>query len=312
MSELRQRRGESETDKQSAQDVEIAKLRAELEAIKGEKEKQEQEVPQQASAEKPMTEEEEKKQFAEEIASALENSRPKPVKGTSDEAKACKARLDADPFNLQYIFDLGMVYAEDVHYERCCNVMLRGWKRVHEFEDPAVRFAFLATLAQASLKTKKYRQALAVLNDMEAPNDDEEQLQHFHTLRCMIHAETGDLQKALQAWSKAIEGKAFEQVIGIWSSCLCCLRKVGALEVTRSTLADLAGTEQNMKQIEAVEKLVNLREEVYANDGSQEKAVRSRVTKFVVAVGVVVLLLVLYYFEKHSLSQMKLAKGASG
>ena len=92
---------------------------------------------------------------------------PKP--GMSNEAKVAKDALAEDTYNMEFIYALGCAYADDMYWEKCCNVLRRGWKRIHESSDMDFRFDFLRKLCETLCKLEKYRQALAVFNDIEKP-----------------------------------------------------------------------------------------------------------------------------------------------
>ena len=43
--------------------------------------------------------------------------------------------LAADPYNLMQILELGKAYAVDEKWKEAANVLMRGWKRVDEFQE---------------------------------------------------------------------------------------------------------------------------------------------------------------------------------
>jgi len=300
MSELRQRKGEMSAEAMDEKDQEIARLKAQLEAKES---NQSQEVVETA---KELSEEERTKQMIDEITSALKKSAPNQVKGLSNEAKIAKDKLMADPFNMELIFHLGLAYGQDSQWDKCMNVLLKGWKLVREFQDAGVRFEFLCLLAQASQKENKFRQALAVLQDVEEPEDDELR-SNFELLRCQIYCNNGNMQKGLQALNKAIEGQGFDKAAALWANCLGPLKKAGGYDVSKSTMLALAKTPEDKDKLEAMEKLSALRDEYHA---SQSKPVTNNSKKYGTAalVGVVVMafLYLLYLLEAESLSKLKL------
>jgi len=226
MSELRQRRGEPQEQRREAGESTLA------EAADSDGRNKEEAI---AEAEK-----------------MLKKIKEGPKPGLSHEAKRWKDELSEDPYNMSLIFQLGLAYAKDQQWDKCANVMLRGLKRVNEFEDKEVRAHFLMTLCQASMQQQKFRQALTVFNDIEEPEDDELS-KRYEALKCYVYCSNGDASAGLKAFHKAIDGQDFDLAVGFWALCYPGLQKVGALEVTRGTLEAMATDEAMKKRLQLVE-----------------------------------------------------------
>jgi len=177
-------------------------------------------------------------------------------RSNSDEAQTAKKRLEADPYNLDRIIDLGYTYASEYQYQQAAQVLLRGWKRVGEIKAPGERFMFLLKLAEVSFCNRQYTQAHAVLMDVEQPQDYYEK-KAYQLLSCHAHAEIGDRSSALAVFSKAIDGEEFGTVIKIWSACAIRLKQVGAHQPGKEALLKKARRGQNFimdqSRIETVE-----------------------------------------------------------
>mmetsp|Transcript_5014 Transcript_5014/g.12231 ORF Transcript_5014/g.12231 Transcript_5014/m.12231 type:complete len:307 (-) Transcript_5014:351-1271(-) len=303
MSELRQRKGEVSAEVLDEKDREIARLRAALEAQSAKETKE----PKEETKKKDNVpiDDVRTKQMIDEISQALKKTAPNQVKGLSNEAKVFKDKLAADPFNMELIFQLGMAYGQDQQWDKCLNVMLRGWKRVGEFQDPGVRFEFLCLLTTASQKEKKHRQAYAILQDIVEP-DDEELRSNFELLRCQVYCDNGDMQKGLKSLNKAIEGADFDKAAALWANCLDPLKKCGAYDISKSNMLDLATSQEDKDKLEAMEKLAALRDEYYA---SHLDPVTPPSKKYAMYIGIGVLVVVglylLYLLESMSLSKLK-------
>merc|ERR1719162_79177 len=102
-----------------------------------------------------------------------------PLPGLKHETKAAKDALDRDPYDLQLIFDLGDGYIQEDKCSNAANVLIRGWKRMGELDNPEGKFLFLLKLCHASNECGKYKQAEAVLEDMEEPQDPEMAMDYF-------------------------------------------------------------------------------------------------------------------------------------
>lgn len=284
---MRQRKGKP-AEEPSAKDQEIAKLKAQLEAAQ------------------PKSKEEQQNELAERIFNTLKEKQDNQVKGLSHRAKEYKDKLMADPYNMEYIFHLGAAYAVDGLWDKAQNVLLRGYKRVKEIEDAGARFKFLSVLAEASLKTNKFKQAMAVMNDMEEPTE-EEQKPFFELLRCNIYCENGDMEKGLRSLNKAFEGQEYDEALKMWSSCLSALRKVGAVEMSKEKLLDMAPNEEAKGKVAAMEALITVVRNFEAHNNAQPltRVMKSGLVLLisVLAAGVIY---ILYLLESRSLSRMNI------
>jgi len=125
----------------------------------------------------------------------------------SEETKRARDALADSPHNMCRINELGRVYANEGQYDKCEIALLRGWKRAGEIDDPSIRFCFLMKLCEVSYYLRKYRQAAAVLKDIEEPQAPEE-LQAFLLLACRVYACNDDLPGAMRLFSRGIEEEA--------------------------------------------------------------------------------------------------------
>jgi lipopolysaccharide biosynthesis regulator YciM len=241
------------------------------------------------------------------IEETIKKNAPDAVKGLSKEAKEIKNQLDEDPFNMELIFKLGVAYGSDCQWNKCMNVMLRGYKRVSEFENAGMRFEFLCLLAQASLKEEKYRQALAVIQDAQEP-EDAEKVRAWEALRCQVYCHNGDAKRGLKSLSTAIEGKSFDEACALWANCVGPLKKAGAYDLSKSTVLAMAkDQEEGTQKMEAFEKLAELRDEYH-------KSVKAKVSPFSAKKYMIVAILMsvisaglywLYLLETSSLAKLK-------
>jgi tetratricopeptide (TPR) repeat protein len=234
--------------------------------------------------------------FSESLAGEEESkSRP----GLSDDAKTIKDQLAEDPHNMELIWQLGQVYFRDGQLERVTNVLLRGWKRVSELKEKQARLDYLMLLAQVSIWEKKYKQALAVLNDTEE-SESEERSADFHMLRCQIYCFNGDTQKGLSSFNKAIDGHDFDDVLKIWSECIPAIKEVGAYDATKSTVEGKASTEQQKEKVHAIGRLAELQSMMGTESKTRDKP---PTWMYALCAGLCVLMLVyLTYLESASLS----------
>jgi len=223
----------------------------------------------------------------------------KVVPGLSHAAKKVKDQLADDPYNMELIWQLGQALRDDGQWDKVSNVLLRGWKRVSEFKDSETRFEYLHMLAKAALEEKKYKQALAVLNDTEE-SESEERSADFHMLRCQIYCFNGDAQKGLSSFNKAIDGHDFDSVLKIWSECIPAIKEVGAYDATKTTVERKASTEQQKEKVHAIGRLAELQSMMGAESKSRDKR---PIWMYALCAGLCVLMLVyLTYLESASLS----------
>lgn len=161
-------------------------------------------------------------------------------KSISDKAQRQRNILEKHPYQLHTINELGAIYGSEAQWDKCANVMLRGWKRAPEITDPAVRFRFLMKLCEVSYYLKQFRQAYAVMRDVDRPDGGPE-LKSYLVLSCQVYAQAGDLQQSLKAFNQAIEGEDFELAVRIFALVQIDLKRAGAYESAKSTLENLVG-----------------------------------------------------------------------
>lgn len=246
-----------------------------------------------------------KEKVVTEFMQMMEKSVQPPKPGLSNEAKQAKDLLTSDPYNMQNICRLGVAYAKDQQWQQCVNVLLRGWKRTKEFENPLVRFEYLSLLTQGSFQLRKFRQALAVLEDMEeAPQ--EVHISAYNVLRCQVYCANNDAQRGLKAFHNAIDGVSFTEASANWAACLEQLKKVGLVEVTRDKMKSLAPSDEEQAKLEAMEKIVEVKNSY--KDSLQEPTLKQPVRIVLgIASGMVMLSMCygLYLLEQQNLAGMK-------
>jgi len=233
------------------------------------------------------------------------------MKSNSNKAQAAKEALEEDPYSLEKIIDLGFIYASEVQYEKAGNVLMRGWKRVGELTDPAERFYFLMELAEVSFRNRLYKQAHAVLMDIDEPQDYYEK-KAYQLLSCHAHAEIGDGSKALSVFIKAIDGETFGSAIKIWAACALRLRKVGAHEPGKEAIIKKARTGQDFlmdqSRIQTVESWAMLNDTPTDLKGLLN--FEDGMPKWIIVAGVMFIMMcwiaVLYWFEVKNLRNMKM------
>lgn len=242
-----------------------------------------------------------KKELVGQIEKMLTGLKRNPKPGTSNEAHKVKELLKADPFNMDHIFMLGQCYAQDDQWERSEIVLLRGWKRTSEIEEKHKRFGFLLLLAKASLEVKKYRQALAVVNDMEERDDE-----IFHVIRCQAYCANGDTQKGLKAFRAAIEGLDFQASAGVWAGCSSFLRLCGIWEATKMIMQELAKTDEDKDYLRSVEALSQIKDSyLEAQQGGQKDNFQRMLLIFFGLIFFAVIIYLLYILEQRSLASLK-------
>jgi len=225
--------------------------------------------------------------------------------GTSNEAKKIKDQLAEDPMNMKIIFELGKAYATDNQWDRSANMLLRGFKRVNEFEDSEARYEFLLILLDASINLKKYRQAYAVLNDMTAPDDEYGRIRH-DIIKCRVHCLNGESDKGLKAFNSSIEKLAFANILENYAAAYEALQKADVLIVAKASVQKRASTDEEKKKFEGVDKLMQMKleyQEALSETGTNRALVYS-----VVAILVILFLAFLWYLESKSLAQLKFAQ----
>merc|ERR1712039_708369 len=136
-------------------------------------------------------------------------------------------------------------------WDRCANVMVRGWKRVDELESLESRRRFLMCFCEASCRSSQPQQARAVLAEIEEPEGNEAQ-RATEVLRCQVCCANGDVQEGLAAFNRAIRGEKFKGAYKVWEACSEQLSAAGGFWATRQTLESLA---QEIKNDEDARKL---------------------------------------------------------
>lgn len=263
-----------------------------------------------ADSDQKYTEEQRKQlveQFQETSAAWLDNLKPKPKPGTSNEAKKLKDELLQDPYHLETMLSLGREYANMLQWDRCMNVLLRGFKRVKELEKAEDRYEFLALLCQVSLELEKHKQALAVLNDIEQPEGEDLQ-KELLCLKCQVYGHNGDTQRCLKAFNEALAGIPMQDALRLWTACSLALKKVDGFVVTKTTLEKLATNDDERKQVETVEKLCNVKDDyMTVTDKSFWNSTEGVIAIAVMVFMFLLLLAGLYWLEQRSLQHWKFA-----
>lgn len=276
--ELRKRRGSNADAPDSASEAEIVaakeeaarakreveELKAQLKLAKGGDAGGGSDTAATGDASKPDLDDPQKEKVLREVQDIFEKLGQGPKPGLSNEAKRAKDALAADPYCMPAIFDLGITYAADQKWMECMNVLLRGWKRVSEFQDANVRIEFLFVLCQASYQMEKFRQALAVLNDVD-PNEvppEHPDWMRYLMLKAQVYCMNGDRQKGLKAFHTAVDSLGYQKGIAVWCGCCSAFKKAGFYDVAKATMLNKASTEEDRKKLEATEKLMLMKERV--------------------------------------------------
>lgn len=305
MSEMRQRKSKEEITKEAEDNP----PRTNEEAVKFFQEKMWDAMEEKVRKEAPKgTSEVEIRKMVDEQLGRVFEPKKKPLPGLKHETKAIKDNLTKDPYNLHLIFELGQAYVEEGKEVEACNVLVRGWKRMSEFELPEQRFVYLLNLCACSIAANKHKQALAVLLDIEEPVEGHEYMCEYSRMACKVYANNGNMQKSLKAFSNAIGPCAeLDEALPIWIDCMIDLKKVGAFDAAKSSLERLAKTEEDKKRITAAELIQTLRDGV--NQDRQADTVIPLPVK--IALGVSFLLTVVYLLhllESTNLATLKLGK----
>jgi len=158
----------------------------------------------------------------------------------SEEARIARGALADSPHSLYWMNELGRVYANEAQWDKSEIVLLRGWKRAGEITDPEVRFRFLIKLCEVSYHLQKYRQAFAVLKDIEEPQSGE-QLSGFLLLACRVHARSGSYDAAVKSFFRAIRGENLESAMKALALAMHDLQYVGAYEHAKDAVEAIAG-----------------------------------------------------------------------
>jgi hypothetical protein len=229
----------------------------------------------------------------------------------SNKAKEKKDKLAADPYNVELIRDLGFVFCSEVQWDMAANVMIRGWKRASELKDASERFTFLMKLAEASFRQRKFRQAHAILMDIDEPEDYYEK-KAYQLLLCHTHGELKDATKATMVFSKAIEGEDFESAIKIWASCALRLKICGSFEVAKNSVMSKARSGQNyvmdQSRMQTVESwaIMSACPEDKKSMFDLSEGFQPWMIKAAIAFVVLIFIYLLYLLERRSLTALKL------
>eukprot|EP00415_Alexandrium_ostenfeldii_P002892 UN2892 len=92
-------------------------------------------------------------------------------------------------------------------------------------------------LCEVSYLFSRFKQAMAVLQDVAEPADPVERKAHF------VGPSKGankEVQKTLKAFQKAIEGEDFEMAVRIYALPLTALKEVGIYSVAKSAIERMA------------------------------------------------------------------------
>lgn len=215
----------------------------------------------------------------------------------SAEVREARDALTDSPHSMYWINELGRIYASQAQWDKCELVMLRGWKRAAEIADPHTRFCFLAKLCEVSYYLGKYKQAVAVLKDVEEPASPEA-LKGLLLLACRVYACNNDLEGALKAFTRAVEGEDFTNAMKVLAMTNFDLRKAGAYEPARQKVEAMAKEHDHVGMLQMLDEAavqkprtdnVQRLEKLFLGGGF--------------AVALVFLGVVLYYVEQWSLSR---------
>lgn len=294
MSELRQRRGDKD-------EVDIqTKLKDTLTGVLEDKARREgKENPEEIS-----------RQVAQDLASYLERSQKKVLPGITNKTKGFKDKLAEDPYDMVKIFELGMAYFEEDKFKEATNVLIRGFKRMSELPDTESRFEYLYYLCFGSFKCQKYKQALAVLMDMEEP-EDPENLKHYCVLACMVWCHNDSLQNALKVFHRGLEicGGDEDQALQFWGQTYGHLKKVGAYDAAKSAVDNLVTDPERKKKLEAIDRFGELADQMEQDWKERSDRPVMRILAIVFLVGVLCAIIYgLYVLETRSLKSMKMIK----
>lgn len=180
----------------------------------------------------------------------------------TDKMQEAKDKLGEDPYNLELIKKFGIMLTDKFEWQQAANVMMRGWKRVSEFTERRDRFEFLMKLTEASYRNFQFKQAVAVLMDIDVPEEQHEKIAYL-LLACHVYSQGGDAPKALSMFSKAIESEELEVSIKYWAATAIGLKKVGAFEAAKNAVVNKkrnsgAQHQTDESQIQTVESWANM------------------------------------------------------
>lgn len=177
-------------------------------------------------------------------------SKQQQISGTSNAAEKQRDILKEDPYDLHAINELGLVYYREGRFKQCINVLIRGWKRMAEIEDEEVRFSFLMTLADASIKVGQYRQANAVMQDIaEPPKDKRRDRLLYSALAMKVFVSSGDIQKALKRFQVVLEDEEFDTASRMFIFVQNEFHRAGAYDSVKDAIMATAKTEMDKEKV---------------------------------------------------------------
>eukprot|EP00930_Biecheleria_cincta_P002090 TRINITY_DN103136_c0_g1_i1.p1 TRINITY_DN103136_c0_g1~~TRINITY_DN103136_c0_g1_i1.p1 ORF type:complete len:272 (+),score=52.54 TRINITY_DN103136_c0_g1_i1:50-865(+) len=218
--------------------------------------------------------------------------------GRSNAVMKAYNALTADPLNLRHIHDLGRIYASEGQWEKAANVLLRGWKRAAEIEDPKIRFCFLLKLTEASYRIGKQRQAFAILNTIDSPSGKSELLA-FQLLACQVYCGVGDVSRALKTFKEALAGRDYRDAVRLLALVVDDLRKAGAFDAVRSAVASLEDAKSMQSELAMVEHYVEARDK--ADKESKIMIGPKVIIALPIIAAVILIVYLLYLLERWSL-----------
>lgn len=229
-------------------------------------------------------------------------------KGIRETTMKAKDALAEDPYNLKLINALGTEYMSEEKWAEAGNVLVRGWKRVSEFEDPGASFEYLYQLCQCSLQCGKFKQAYAVLMDMEGLEKpvDPSDMRAYYILQCNVLGQNNELQKTLKAFHNGIEGAKFEEVLHVWTQTVISLRKAGADQAAKSSLERLATTEDEQKMLKVMHTMTELSENLQQSKTAKPSPIQNAVLIGLSAITLGAMIWLLHLMESESLQNLKL------
>jgi len=236
----------------------------------------------------------------------------------SQAAQAARDLLADDPYNVKKICKLGLVYSSEGMWKHAMNVLLRGWKRVGELTEKRMRVLYLMKLCEASYRQAKIRQAHAVLQDIEEP-DDRNDLKSYQILAIRVLAANGEVQQALQMFTKAVEGEDIQLAARILAAVIEELQKAGIYAAAKPLVERIA-EEQLPKRFPGVPSgradaycsELNMLEAYSdslrkAAEGSKDKRPGQWMpdqTAVVITACILMICIILYWLEQKSLSRL--------
>jgi len=171
-------------------------------------------------------------------------------------AQRAKQALEADPFNLDLVGELGACYAAAGHWQQCRNVMLRGRDRLREIVDDTCRHDFALLLCEAQYQCGYADQAVSILREIEEPRDAPKAATRAR-LACRVYCAAKDKQRGLKEFCRAIDGTSFDEALRTWALAQVDLQRVGALSAAKDMMERLAdGDDTRLSQLGALEDLV--------------------------------------------------------